>query len=227
MTGDTQHDATAEFNEALAAGFAAGNFDGIGPFYTEGARILPPRGQALEGRAAAGAFWLGVKNRFDTVVFTTGDLKQLGEAVRRETGTYAMSGGQGEPAQGKYLFVWQLVDGEWQIESSIWNRTSTGAQSGRQGQGQGRGQGGQRAMRGGQGSGQGGGQGGGQGAARGRTGLPRCRQGRRLPPGRRQPAVLPGGRRRRGPPPRPGARRRPWPGGPGRLRLRGRPLRRQ
>ena len=148
MTGDNQHDATTELNEALAASFAAGNFDGMGPFYTEDVRILPPRGKLLEGREAAVGFWRNVANRFDTIAYTTVDLKQLGDAARRETGTYTMGAPDGgEAVQGKYIFVWQLVDGEWQIESGIWNRSGDGA--GRQGQGQGQGQGGRGAGQGG------------------------------------------------------------------------------
>ena len=159
MTGDNQHDATTELNEALAASFAAGNFDGMGPFYTEDVRILPPRGKLLEGREAAVGFWRNVANRFDTIAYTTVDLKQLGDAARRETGTYAMRApDDGQAVQGKYIFVWQLVDGEWQIESGIWNRSGDGA--GRQGQGQG--QGGRGAGQGGRGGGRGGQGGGGQ-----------------------------------------------------------------
>ncbi len=144
MTGDKQHDATTELNEALAAGFAAGNFDALGPFYTEDASLLPPRGKILEGRPAVSAFWAGVANRFNAVAFTTVALKDLGEAARRETGTYVM-GGEGQPAEGKYVFVWQLVDGEWQIESAIWNRNGEAGGARRQGQGQGQGQGQARA----------------------------------------------------------------------------------
>lgn len=168
MTGDQQHDVTTEFNEALAAAFAARNFEAVGPFYTEDARLMPPRGKFLDGRAAAAAFWLGVANRYSGMAFTTVDLKPLGDAVRRETGTYVMGSADGQATQGKYVFVWQLVDGEWQIESSIWNRNAEPASGGgrRPGERQGQRQGG--GGQGGQGGGPAGGQrrgggGGGQG----------------------------------------------------------------
>ena len=163
MTDNKQHDATTEFNEALAAGFAAGDFEGVGAFYTEDTRLMPPRGKVFEGRASVGGFWLGVSNRFSSMTFTTTDLRTLGDTVRRETGTYAMGSAEGQASegrpgvQGKYVFVWLLVDGEWQIESSIWNRSDAGA--GRQ---QGHGQGGGQGQRAGQGlGGAPGGQGGG------------------------------------------------------------------
>ena len=173
MTGDQQHDVTTEFNEALAAAFAARNFEAVGPFYTEDARLMPPRGKFLDGRAAAAAFWLGVANRYSGMAFTTVDLKPLGDAVRRETGTYVMGSADGQATQGKYVFVWQLVDGEWQIESSIWNRNAEPASGGgrRPGEGQGQRQGG--GGQGGQGGGPGGGQrrgGGGGGGGQGGQG---------------------------------------------------------
>jgi ketosteroid isomerase-like protein len=170
MTGDKQHDATTELNEALAASFAADSFDGMGPFYTEDVHLLPPRGKMLEGREAVAGFWRNVANRFDSVVYTTTDLKQLGEAVRREAGTYAMgSPDDGQGVQGKYVFVWQLVDGEWQIESGIWNRSAEAG--GRPGQGQGQGgRGAGRAGGGPGGAGPGGGRQGGGGGGQGPRG---------------------------------------------------------
>ncbi|MGI3901190.1 MAG: YybH family protein [Janthinobacterium lividum] len=168
MTDDKQHDVTTELNEALAAGFAAGDFEGVGAFYTEDTRLLPPRGKVLDGRASIGGFWLGFANRFSAMTFSTVDLRTLADTVRRETGTYVITPAEGTAEgrpgiQGKYVFVWLLVDGEWQIESSIWNRSDAGGgrQQG-QGQGQGRGQGGGQGQRAGQGGGAGpGGQSGG------------------------------------------------------------------
>ena len=157
-----QHDATTEFNEALKAAFDEGKYDKLASFYTEDCVVLPPRGRMLEGRGPVSAFWRGVKNRFAGMVFTTTGLKDLGETAKRESGTYTTTTTDGTAGaqEGKYLFVWQLVEGEWQIESSIWNRSGTAGQ----GQGQGRqGQGGGQQRRGGApgGGGQSGGPGGG------------------------------------------------------------------
>ncbi len=150
MTADQQHAATTEFNEALAAGFQTGNLDEVGAFYTETASLMPPRGKFIGGRGSISAFWLGVRNRFSGVAFTTVNLRSFGDSVLRETGTYVMTSNdeQSPSPEGKYLFVWERVDGEWQIESSIWNRNADAGggrpsfQSGggrRQGGGQGRG----------------------------------------------------------------------------------------
>jgi ketosteroid isomerase-like protein len=154
MTADQQHAATTELNEALAAGFETGNLDEVGAFYTETSSLMPPRGKFIEGRGSIGAFWLGVRNRFSGIAFTTVNLKGFGDTVLRETGTYVMTANdeQSPSPQGKYVFVWELFDGEWQIESSIWNRNAETAGVGRRAGGQG--------LPGGQGLGR---QGGGQG----------------------------------------------------------------
>ncbi len=176
MTAEQQHDTTAEFNEALAGALETGNCDGLVPFFTEGATLIPPRGSYTVGRAEIGAFWLGVRNRFVTMTFTTTDLKALGDTVRRETGTYTMQPVDADaPApEGKYLFVWLLVEGEWQIESSIWNRNAESGGGGRRAsQAGGQAQGGGRRQAGAPGAGYGqggGGQGGGGRQGGGRMG---------------------------------------------------------
>ena len=173
MTAEQQHDTTAELNEALAGALETGNCDGLVPFYTEGATLIPPRGPFTVGRPGIGAFWLGVRNRFAVVTFTTSDLKSLGDTVRRETGTYVMqpNDAEAQAPEGKYLFVWLLVDGEWQIESSIWNRN---AESG----------GGRRAS---QAGGQGGGAQGGRGSGRRPPAAGRCARRRWCAAGWRRP----------------------------------------
>ena len=217
---DNQHDATADFNEALKAAFDQGKYDELAVFYTADTVLLPPRGRMLEGRSLVSAFWRGVKTRFSGMVFTTTGLKALGDTAKRETGTYSTvaSDGADGTLDGKYIFVWQLVDGDWQIESSIWNRSGSpgqGNEQGRRGQGDGQrrgsGQGGQlgqgqrRQGAGGQGGGyrqgagdQGGGyrQGGGGRLPPGRPGWWRLPARRRLPPGRpgRRQTIVPGRR---------------------------------
>ena len=185
MTGDKQHDATAEFNEALAAGFAANNFEALGPFFTEDAVLLPPRGKMLDGRAAAAAFWPGLASRFTSVAFTTVALKDLGSGARREAGTFVMGSADRPPVEGKFVFVWQLVDGEWQIETAIWNRNADAGGGRRPGQGQGQGRAPEGAGRRGGGAGQGLGTGQG-GGYRGGGGRPSFQGGGGGAGGRRQ-----------------------------------------
>jgi ketosteroid isomerase-like protein len=193
MTADQQHAATTEFNEALASGFETGNLDEVGTFYTETSSLMPPRGKFIGGRGSISAFWLGVRNRFSGVAFTTVNLRSLSDNVLRETGTYVMrSNNEQSPSpEGKYLFVWERVDGEWQIESSIWNRNADAGSAGRRAGGQG--------LPGGQGRGGGGGQAGGyrRGGAQGGPQGGGYRQGGAMGGGGR-PSFQGGGGRRQG-----------------------------
>ncbi len=177
MSEPMNNPATQALNDALASAFARSDFSKIADFYAAEAMLLPPRGKAVQGRDSITAFWLGFGNRFAGIVFTTADVRLIGEDVARETGTYATSGTgeQQAPGQGKYLFLWERVNGEWRIESSIWTRNPEAR--GGQGQGGG-GQGGRGGMglqgggRGQQGPG-GGGRGGGGGRPQGQPGGPR------------------------------------------------------
>lgn len=160
MTDGTQNQATTVLNEALATGFETADFESLKGLYAEDAVLLPPRSRLVKGRQAIATFWTGVRNRFAGMSFTTTEWKPLGGEVAREIGTYEMAAGEGGGAQstGKFVTVWQQIEGVWLIESSIWSRnTDTPAVRGGQGAQRGVGQ------RGGQGgAGQRVGQGGGQ-----------------------------------------------------------------
>ncbi len=153
MTDDSQGQ-VGTLNDALAAGFETADFEALKALYTEDAVLLPPRSRAIKGRQAIAAFWTGVRNRFSGMTFTTGEWKALGDAVARETGTYEMAGGEGGGTRGvgKFMMVWQKIDGAWQVESSIWS-INPSLEARRPGQGAGAGAGAQ--GRGGQGGRQG------------------------------------------------------------------------
>ncbi len=180
MTDDNQSQAITALNEALAIGFETADFEALKALHTEDSVLLPPRNKPMRGRTAITGFWSGVRNRFAGMVFSTNEFKPLGEDLAREIGTFEMAAGEGGGTQstGKYMIVWQNVDGAWTVESIIWSRNPEQPQQQRQaGQGAGQGAGrvqGAGARQGGQGGGpmgyrqgggnQGGGnQGGGQG----------------------------------------------------------------
>ena len=108
---------------AWAAAWNAGNASNIAVLYAEDAVLLPPGGMELQGRAAIEAFWQsqidaapGVKVKLETK-----ELHNLGE-VAVEVGSYVNTGPDGEHVgHGKYLVVWMLKDGTWQMARDIWN----------------------------------------------------------------------------------------------------------
>ena len=100
--------------------------EAVARLYTEGARMLPPNRNILQGRAAVSDFW--------REVFDGGIKKVELEAVELEAGTdIAYEVGQYtlwiEPAgvngvmtvRGKYVVIWKKQRGQWYLDVDIWN----------------------------------------------------------------------------------------------------------
>ncbi len=108
---------------AWAAAWNAGNAAGIAALYADDGMLLPPEGDAVQGRAAIEAFWQGAMDALPgvTVKLETRELHNLGD-VAVEVGSYMDTGADGEHVDhGKYLVVWMLKDGKWQMVRDIWN----------------------------------------------------------------------------------------------------------
>ncbi len=134
MTDANQNPATLAFNEALASAFESGDFQAVGKAFVEDGVVLPPRGRQIRGRDAIAMFWNGFGNRNAGISFATGETKAIGETMIRETGTVSLTPRNegGQPASGKFLFLW-LKDGDaWLLESAMWTRNN-GEQAAQQG----------------------------------------------------------------------------------------------
>jgi uncharacterized protein (TIGR02246 family) len=108
---------------AWAAAWNAGNAAGIAALYSYDARLLPPNGDEVQGREAIEAYWQSAIEAVPGVRVTleTKELHNLGD-VAVEVGSYANTGADGEHVDhGKYLVVWMLKDGTWQMARDIWN----------------------------------------------------------------------------------------------------------
>ena len=126
LLGQADPDAQVAVKEggmAWAAAWNAGNAAGIAALYADDATLLPPDGNAVQGKAAIEAFWKGVMDALPgvTVALETKELHNLGD-VAVEVGSYTDTGADGEHVDhGKYLVVWMLKDGSWQMARDIWN----------------------------------------------------------------------------------------------------------
>lgn len=108
---------------AWAAAWNAGNAAGIAGVYADDAVLMPPGGNAVQGRAAIEAYWQDAMAAMPgvTIKLETEELHNLGE-VAVEVGSYVDAGPDGEHVDhGKYLVVWMLKDGKWQMVRDIWN----------------------------------------------------------------------------------------------------------
>jgi ketosteroid isomerase-like protein len=187
MATDLQITSTIQnLGQNFADAFKRRDFKAVGSMYAEDAVMLPPGAETIVGQSSIQLFW-GRNPRIEEIRFEPTSVKPLGADAARDTGSFVMrvrgAGQMVKDIVGKYVMVWQKVDGEWKIETSIWNRNianragggrarpggRAGGQGARRGQGAGRGQGqGGGAGRGqGQGGGAGRGQGQGGGAGRG------------------------------------------------------------
>ncbi len=166
-------------SERFSEDFKNGDFAAMAEAYAPEAILLAPsRPEILTGREDIQYFWEQNKP-FTELRFETVNIKMLGGTAVREVGTLHLTMGAGaQPVRGKYVSLWEQIDGEWKRSTDIWNLTRVTRQ-GRGGAGGGRGGAGGGASRdvgagrmgGGRGAGGGGaggrGAGGGMGGGRG------------------------------------------------------------
>lgn len=112
---------------AWEAAFASGSgTEAAEAVFTEDARLLPPDGPIVEGRAAIAEFW---QSAFDAGVHSLElgltDVEILGDTMI-ETGTWSVMVPDGEggevQASGKALVIWKKgADGAWRMSQDMWN----------------------------------------------------------------------------------------------------------
>ncbi|HET7384872.1 MAG TPA: SgcJ/EcaC family oxidoreductase [Pseudolabrys sp.] len=103
--------------------FNKGDFEGIAQLYTVDATAFPPGSAMVKGRAAIGTMWKGMAEQVSNPKVTTLEVKRLGPTAAREIGTFSLmtKGPTPKEVTGKYLVVWERVQGEWKLAADIWN----------------------------------------------------------------------------------------------------------
>jgi uncharacterized protein (TIGR02246 family) len=103
--------------------FNKGDFEGVAQLYTVDAIAFPPGSAMVRGRAAIGRMWKGMAEQVSTPKVTTLEVKRLSPSVAREIGTFSLTtkGPSPKEVSGKYLVVWERVQGEWKLAADIWN----------------------------------------------------------------------------------------------------------
>ncbi|MCP9770989.1 nuclear transport factor 2 family protein [Lacihabitans sp. LS3-19] len=90
--------------------------------FTENARSFPPNAEAVVGRKAISQLnmdWInyGISEAKETSTAFYGN-----EDYLIDEGTYIFIYGEDKSIdKGKYINIWKMEDGEWKIESNIWN----------------------------------------------------------------------------------------------------------
>ncbi len=103
--------------------FNKGDFDGVAQLYTIDAIAFPPGAALVRGRAAIGTMWKGMAEQVANAKVTTLEVKRLSPSAAREVGTFALTtkGPSPKEISGKYLVLWQRVQGDWKLAADIWN----------------------------------------------------------------------------------------------------------
>ena len=103
--------------------FNKGDFEGIAQLYTVDATAFPPGSAMVKGRAAIGTMWKGMAEQASNPKVTTLEVKRLGPTAAREIGNFSLmtKGPTPKEVTGKYLVVWERVQGEWKLAADIWN----------------------------------------------------------------------------------------------------------
>jgi uncharacterized protein (TIGR02246 family) len=109
-------------NRAFVGAFLRGDAKAISELYTEDAKVIPPGGEVVNGRAAIAEFWrkqigTGVKD----LTLSTGTVEAVGD-LAYEDGIVKQVAKDGKVITGRYVVVWKRHDGgSWKLHRDIWN----------------------------------------------------------------------------------------------------------
>ena len=120
---DKEHAKAAlkEMTPKWQAAFNAGDAAGVAALYTKDGVLLPPNSAPVEGREAITAFWAAILETGTTGELTPQQMYGMGENAA-EVGMFVLTGADGSHLDhGHYTLVYEMVDGEWQIASDMWN----------------------------------------------------------------------------------------------------------
>jgi uncharacterized protein (TIGR02246 family) len=115
--------AIQKLEDQWGAAFNKGDAGAVAAMYTDDAYALPAGAPMAKGRADIQTFWAAAMQQLGDVKCTTVDVKPLGRSAAREIGTCAFKTKGASPQDGalKYAVVWQKVNGQWMLNTDIWN----------------------------------------------------------------------------------------------------------
>jgi uncharacterized protein (TIGR02246 family) len=111
-------------DKAFTAAFNNGDAAAVAAMYGTDAKLLPPNGPIVEGRANIQTFWAGgISAGLKMVSLTPVDVTVAGN-LAIETGKYVTNvpaGGATVTDEGKYVVVWRREGRGWKIIRDIFN----------------------------------------------------------------------------------------------------------
>jgi len=115
-------DEISKANKALMDSFISGDIDALTLAYTENAKLFPANSDVIEGRENIKAYWSGATGMGITKVdLQTISAEGMGNTAIEE-GRYSLYiDGDIMVDQGKYIVIWEKVDGNWLLAKDIMN----------------------------------------------------------------------------------------------------------
>ena len=123
------NDAIEVANAGFAAAFNRGDATAAVTFYAEDAAVFPPESLRIDGRAGIEAYWKGAIDAGVTDVWLkTVEVTEAGDfAFEEGEASLSAPGANGTKTVSaiKYIVIWKMNGGTWQIYRDIWNGNST------------------------------------------------------------------------------------------------------
>ena len=114
--------ALAAANEAFMATYAQGDAAGMAAFYTEDGELLPPNGDVVKGHEALQGFWQSLMDAgIKGVKLEILEAKVMGDTAYEVSRYTTYSADDQVADQGKYIVIWQQVEGTWKLHRDIFN----------------------------------------------------------------------------------------------------------
>lgn len=115
--------AIQKLEDQWGTAFNKGDAAAVAAMYTDDAYVLPAGAPIAHGRDDIQKFWGAAMQQLSDVKCTTVDVKPLGRNGAREIGTCTFKTKGATPQDGalKYAVVWQKVNGQWMLNTDIWN----------------------------------------------------------------------------------------------------------
>jgi uncharacterized protein (TIGR02246 family) len=115
--------AIQKLEDQWGAAFNKGDAAAVAAMYAEDAYVLPAGAPMVKGRTDIQNFWSQAMQQLSDVKCTAVDVIRLGRNGAREIGTCTFKTKGATPQDGalKYAVVWQKVDGQWMLNTDIWN----------------------------------------------------------------------------------------------------------
>jgi ketosteroid isomerase-like protein len=112
-------------NQKFGAAYDKGDATAIARLYTPQATVFPPGSDMVTGRDGIQKFWAGtIQSGMKFTALMTLSVEQYGNAAReigRFTAETPNAQKQTTKLVGKYVVVWKRSNGNWMLDSDIWN----------------------------------------------------------------------------------------------------------